>query len=72
MTDAGELIFTEQIGKNNREKKRLVFQLSRICIAQSMGGVEQSGNKFAIIFLFRKMFYQHFGWLEEIIKFKGR
>ena len=62
MTDAGELKFNNyRIGrKNNRKKKRLVIQLSGICLAQNVGGVKQTGNKFALFFLFRKMFYQHF------------
>ena len=39
----------------------------RIGLAQNVGGVEKSGNKYAFFFLFRQMFYQHFKCIRKCL-----
>ena len=41
----------------------------RIGLAQNMGGVEKSGNKYAFFLLFRHVFYQHFKCMFEFTNF---
>ena len=48
MMDAGELKFQQLSNRPEKKigKKNLVIWPSRICLAQNVGGVEKSGNKF--------------------------
>ena len=54
----------------SRSKRRQLkkFQVAlRIGLAQNVGGVEKSGNKYAFFFLFRQMFYQHFKCIKNCL-----
>ena len=65
------IAFTGMKWKQTLETQEISSRL-RIGLAQNVGGVEKSGNKYAFFLLLRHMCYQHFKCIRKCLSSRIR